>query len=303
MNNNGYNNSGSGSNFNQFTTNQSRSSPQGTTKEFLESNSLIAKVAFLLIVIFAFVILLRLGIYIMTRFLGPQDSPHIIDGMVDAKQAIIIPQDPATSGAKTISRSDNENSGIEFTWSIWIYIDGVDLDYNKNGQYKHIFHKGNDTFQSNGLNFPNNAPGLYLAPNSNTLAVMMNTYNVINEEVIIPDIPINKWVNVIMRCKNTTFDVYINGTITRSIHLMGVPKQNYGDVYVAANGGFTGYISNLWYYNHALGSAEIQRLVRAGPNLKFSGNDAMNMKNPNYLSLRWYFYGAQDGFNPGPNRV
>ena len=75
----------------------------------------------------------------------------------------------------------------------------------------------------------------------------MNTFDVINKEIEVPNIPINKWVNVIIRCHTTTLDVYINGTLARSIELSGVPKQNYGDVYVAMNGGFDGYISNLWY--------------------------------------------------------
>jgi hypothetical protein len=82
----------------------------------------------------------------------------------------------------------------------------------------------------NGMIQPNNAPGLYIAPNTNALVIVMNTYNVINEETLIPDIPLNKWINVIIRCQNTTLDVYINGIISRSIHLLGVPKQNYGDV-------------------------------------------------------------------------
>ena len=30
-----------------------------------------------------------------------------------------------------------------------------------------------------------------------------------------------------MKCKNTTLDVYANGTIVRSVNLIGVPKQNY----------------------------------------------------------------------------
>ena len=130
----------------------------------------------------------------------------------------------------------------------------------------HIFHKGNDAINYGpdgnvGVNFPNNAPGLYIAPNKNALVVMMNSFNKINEEIIIPDIPLNKWVNVIIRCQNTTLDVYINGTIARSINLIGVPKQNYGDVYVAMNGGFNGNISNLWYYNYALGTSKIQDIA------------------------------------------
>jgi hypothetical protein len=126
----------------------------------------------------------------------------------------------------------------------------------------------------------------------------MNTFEVINEEILIPDIPLNKWVNVIIRCQNTTMDVYINGTIARSVQLMGVPKQNYGDVYVGMNGGFDGYISNLWYYNYSLGTAAIQNLVSRGPNKKMLGTNGMNDSLTNYLSLRWFFYGSNNMYNP-----
>lgn len=296
-----FSNTGQGtSTFKQFSSNQYVSA----TQEFLSSNSLVAQVAFLLLVLFVFVILLRLGISLLGYFLAPSGSPKLIDGMVDAKQLIVIPQDPSQEGSVTINRSANANEGIEFTWSVWIYID--DLTYNS-GRYRCVFYKGNDYAKNpnnqdaQGLNFPNNAPGLYLAPNSNSLIVIMNTFNVINEEIQINDIPLNKWVNVIIRCKNTTLDVYINGTIARSVNLVGVPKQNYGDVYVAMNGGFDGYISNLWYYNYALGTAAIQRIASNGPNTKLVGGNGLTDKMYNYLSLRWFFYGAGDSYNPaGP---
>jgi hypothetical protein len=280
--------------FNSFST-----SNKGTfgTRDFLESNSLVAKLAFLLLVIFGFVILLRIGISTMAYFFKPNESPHLIDGMVDATQQIIFQQDPTSNGAVTIYRSVNATEGIEFTWSVWILIN----DLNSSGTsstYKHIFSKGNSDLQENGLISPNNAPGLYIAPNTNTLVVMMNTFNVINEEISIPDIPLNKWVNVIIRCQNTTLDVYVNGTIARSVNLVGVPKQNYGDVYVAMNGGFSGYISNLWYYNYALGTAAIQKISESGPNTKMIGSSGLSDKFFDYLSLRWFFYGAGDAFNP-----
>ena len=277
--------------FNSFSTNN------GTfgTSDFLNSNSLVAKLAFLLLVLFAFVVLLRIGISVVSYFFKPNDSPRLINGMVDAKQMLMFPQDPSNNGAVTIYRSNNETDGLEFTWSVWVYINT--LQYNE-GKYKHIFYKGNSDLNDNGKNFPNNAPGLYIAPNTNTLVVMMNTFEVINEEILVPDIPMNKWVNVILRCQNTTLDVYINGTITRSVQLTGVPKQNYGNVYVGMNGGFDGYISNLWYYNHALGTASIQSLVEKGPNTKMIGAGGMNLKDPDYLSLRWFFYGSNDSYNP-----
>jgi hypothetical protein len=270
--------------FNSFSTNR------GTfgTKDFFESNTLVAKFAFLLLVLFGFIVLLRISISILSYLFKPKTSPHLIDGTVNATQMIVYPQDPSSNGAITIYRSINENDGIEFTWSCWIFINNLQTN---SGTYKHIFSKGNSDLTKNGIIQPNNAPGLYIAPNTNALVVLMNTFNVINEEINIPDIPINKWVNVIIRCQNTTLDVYINGTITRSLNLIGVPKQNYGDVYVAMNGGFDGYISNLWYYDYALGTLAIQNLVNKGPNTKMINSNGINDKIFNYLSLRWFFYG------------
>jgi len=268
-------------------------------KDFLNSSSILARFSFLLIVIFVFVLLLQLLLSLISGVITwGKNSPHLIDGMTDGKQMIIIPQDPKVNGSVTINRSKNGPAGIELTWSVWIYIN--DLEY-LSGQYRNIFHKGNNTFDSTtGLNQPNNAPGLYISPTSNELTVIMNTYDVVNEQIVIPNIPMNKWMNVIIRCRNQNLDVYMNGVIAKSIVLNGVPKQNYGNVYVAANGGFSGYVSNLWYYNYALGISAIQNIVKGGPNLKLinpSGSAITNMY-PNYFSTRWFFTGTQDQFNP-----
>jgi hypothetical protein len=286
---------GDTSNYNQF----SISSIPYATKDFLESNSLVARFAFLLLTFFIFVVLLGLGINLLSWLFTQNGSPHFIDGMQEAKQLRVFSQDPSVKGSKTIGRSQNEEQGIEFTWSVWIYID--DLTYNS-GVYKHVFHKGDDPshIAADGKVYPNNAPGLYIAPNTNALAINMNTYNDINQEVLIPDIPLNKWVNVIIRCKNTTLDVYINGVITQSIILVGVPKQNYGDVWLCANGGFSGYVSDLWYFNYSLSASNIMALFNRGPTLKMVDGSAgdLDAKKPDYLSLRWYFFGNQDMYNP-----
>ena len=251
------------------------------SSSFMDSNSIVAKVAFLLLALFVFILAFQVGVQLLARIFSPSSSPHLIDGMVPATQSQVIPQ-------SMITRSSNASTGIEFSWSVWINI--TDLSTNE-GKYKTIFSKGNGDFSDNGVVSPNNAPGLYIAPHTNTLVVIMNTYDVINEEIFVPDIPLNKWVNVIIRCENTTLDVYINGTISRSIQLVGVPKQNYGDVYVLSNGGFSGYLSNLWYYNKALGTTAIQNLVNKGPNTKSASGstDPVADTNTDYLSLRWYF--------------
>jgi hypothetical protein len=85
-------------------------------------------------------------------------------------------------------------------------------------------------------------------------------------------------------------DVYVNGTIVRRHVLNSVPKQNYDDVYVAMNGGFNGYISNLRYYNYAINLYKIQSLVSAGPNLKMKDKEMLE-EEPKYFSVRWFLSG------------
>ena len=53
------------------------------TKEFLSSNSLVAKFAFLLLVLFLFITLLRVGATALGWLLGPSDNPRLIKGMID----------------------------------------------------------------------------------------------------------------------------------------------------------------------------------------------------------------------------
>ena len=56
---------------------------------------------------------------------------------------------------------------------------------------------------------------------------------------------LHKWVNVIVRVIQHQVDVYINGNLAKRHILKGVPKQNYGDVYVSLNGGFSGKTSEV----------------------------------------------------------
>jgi len=165
------------------------------SSSFLSTNSFVAKLAFLLLVVIVFLLLLKLGIYVMGKIFGVNPNPILVDGMIDSRNFMIIPQDPKKANSIPVIRSVNKKDGIEFTWSVWINVD--DFSY-KNNQYRHIFHKGNDNMHYDGdqigMNFPNNGPGLYLAPNDNKLVVMMNTFKNIKEEIEIPNIPEKKMV-------------------------------------------------------------------------------------------------------------
>ena len=256
------------------------------SQAFLNSNSMIAKVAFLLLIVIVFVFALRLGTQLIKWLFTPSGSPILIDGLIDGDQYMIVEQDPANKGAIPILRSDDERTGIEFTWTVWLLVKNFELD---SGKYKHVFHKGNDSTatDTNGLIHPNNAPGLYIHPNKNALVILMNTFTNIKEEIVVNDIPSEKWFHVGIRVQNKVMDVYINGSIVSRHKLNGVPKQNYSKVYVNKNGGFKGNLSNLRYYDYALGTNELERETMSGPNLKRTGPDPLTM-NPPYLGTRWY---------------
>jgi hypothetical protein len=262
------------------------------SQAFLNSNSLVAKVVFLILALIVFILVLQIGSNLLASFFAPQRNPILVNGMLNAKQLMRIPQNPKSNGAIPIVRSHNERDGLEFSWSVWIFVD--DFAY-KEHEFKHVFHKGNENVNQAGKSFPNNAPGLYITPDTNDLVVIMNTYDQINEEVTVKDLPLNKWVNVIIRCsKQNQLDVYINGSLSKRYILRGVPKQNYGDVFVGMNGGFSGYVSSLRYFDYALGTNRIQTLMEEGPNMKLIGGDPNEGTQPQYLSNRWYFRGADD---------
>ena len=262
-------------------------------KTFLESNGIVAKFAFIMLVLIAFVTLLRLGGSILGALFEPSRSPVLIKGMIDSREKRVIEQKPNIDGAIPIMRSVNDDQGMEFTWSVWIYIN--DISNYKPNEYKHVFHKGNDDVNLDeshprfGMNQPNNAPGLYIAPNTNDLVVVMNSFDKINDEVVVKGIPIKKWVNVIIRLnKQKQLDVYINGTLTKRHILQDVAKQNYGNVYVAMNGGFDGNTSQLRYFDTAIGINKIRNIVRKGPNMKMDGKSNSAKSKPYYLSTQWH---------------
>jgi len=281
-------------------------------KEFLNSNSIVAKFAFLILILIAFMLIMSLGSLILSLIFSPSHNPILLDGMIDSSQMMIIPQDPSKKGAMPIYRSDNQREGLEFTWSVWIYINDITVNENN---YRHVFHKGNNNIvpgsfnatsnPTGGLNQPLNGPGLYIMPvqkdavngNVAALRIIMNTFDNIDNKLDIKNIPLNKWVNVIMRVtKQGQLDVYINSVLAKRLMLKSVPKQNYGDVYVSLNGGFSGNTASLRYFESAIGTNQIQNIFADGPNTKMvvASMKSSEKGENKYLSTRWFMKTAVD---------
>jgi len=277
-------------NINQFSN--AASVNADASSSYLSSNTLIAKFAFLILVIIVFLFLLNLGIMLIQYFYSPSEDPYLIKGMVSGTEPVTIHQDPNNSDSILINRSNNESTGLEFTWSVWLHINELE---DQQRVYQHVFNKGDTSFSSNGITNINNGPGLYLINNKSSmnvgsaeLRVVMDSNNKSDNNYIdIKEVPIKKWVHVAIRMQNTVMDVYVNGIITGRLTMTDVPKQNYNNVNVNQEGGFKGKLSNLRYYSRALNVFEINNVVSTGPNLE-TYLPVESPKYYGYLSQLWY---------------
>ena len=260
------------------------------SKSFLDSNSYVAKAAFLILTVIVFVYILRVCISLIGWLFAPDSSPYLVDGLMDGNVGnFVIPQDPSQPNSITILRSTNDAAGIAFTWSVWLYIKQKDSTNEPSGVYHHVFNKGSANAGQDGIMTPNNGPGLYLKNDYSGIRVIMSTFENPNASVDVDNIPINKWFNVMIRAENTILDVFMNGDLAQRLKLDSVPFQNYGNVNVTINGGFNGVLSSLRYYNTALGTRAISNIISAGPNLKVIGSSGGAPGVMDYLSMRWFY--------------
>jgi hypothetical protein len=292
-------------------------------KEFMESNSLVAKFAFILMVFIVFSVSVKLAIIGLSYLLLPTNSPFVLDGTANTEDTeMIITQDPSKKESIFIARSMNEDGGLEYTWSAWFLINDVPI---ASGKYSRIFSKGGEGTKysgegnsSDGIYFPNNAPGLYIrysddiiatnpdrtdkGKNVSLLAVIDvsgkkdNTTDKkqnLHERLIATDIPIKNWVNAVIRVTNNVIDLYINGRLAQRRKTAGIPLQNYGNIFIGEDKGnnrFSGYISTIQYFNYSIGANKIKSIVDEGPNLKMVATGGVNETKGagSYLSNIWY---------------
>jgi len=271
-----------------------------TNSSFLDSNGIIAKIVFLIMIVLIFILLFFLVVKLMGYLLQPSPYPMLINGQIDGTGQVIITQNPSNKSSIPISRSNNQATGIEFTWAVW-------LKLNNNGStgstvtpnwHSPIFVKGDISLPNNGSNeycSLNNGPGVYFGKPSdpNHLYILMDTIetpatNSSNLVIDIPNLPTD-YFHLAVKCQNIYIDVYINGNLVKRHNLMNVPKQNYYDVAVCPHNGFNGKLSNLQYFNYALSIIELNKIVKAGPNTKDSTKSSYtSADSTNSISTQWY---------------
>jgi hypothetical protein len=214
-------------------------------------------------------------------------------------RALTIIQNPNSAGSKSVHLSDNERTGVEFSYSFYLHVHPA--TFRQEEGLLHIFHKGYSS------QFPLLAPGVYMRSHTNTLRVYMNTYKTWNNYVEVENIPVGKWVHIVIACQENAIEVYINGNLSRKMSFDGyAPYQNYEDINCFSQrritlnktipsvgdkgfdvfGATKGMISRLNYFSYALCYAEIQKLLNEGPSSKMESD--MLKDTPPYLSDTWW---------------
>ena len=182
---------------------------------------------------------------------------------------------PVTIDADQLPRSEDQQYGIEFSYATWLYINQI--NDGSNTDLKHIFHKGSsqinpkgDLFDGTGDVGAVQAPGLWLDGSTNKLYVVMNTFPTADsgqkvfEIATVDNVPMQTWFHLAVVCINKNIDIFVNGKLKKRVALDGVPRLNYGNLYVGGNS-YDGYLSNMYYFSHALQIFELDRLVDEGP--------------------------------------
>lgn len=225
------------------------------------------------------------GILLFTEDQLPMTT-RFFDGTLVGGNTQVFYQDPTLKNSKTIHRSINEKGGIELTYDWWMMIN----QYPSNGQSV-VFVKGDPGYDSNGRVNKTYAPAVVLQNQNggNTMQVLFNTYASDDEMIVINNMPIATWVHCAIVVKNKTMYVYVNGKLARSQKIAGVIRQNYGNLVVGPNRGFSGMIADLTYNRRALTPTEVGNIAAGTPNKKIIGvsNDL-----PPYMAKAWYMGGG-----------
>ena len=98
------------------------------------------------------------------------------------------------------------------------------------------------------------------------------------DQCVLKDVPLQKWVHIVVSVYNNTCDIYIDGKLGSSCVLKGFPQLNQGDLHIAPDGGFGGRIANVIAISMALNQDEVYNIYQKGPKLTKSLWDTVKGK-------------------------
>jgi hypothetical protein len=171
-----------------------------------------------------------------------QDRQVVFEGLEDSRLTKVV-------NGKYL-RLNNHNKGYGGSISFWLYVS--DWDHN--------FNIEKNIFQKDGIK-------MYFGAESNDLVLETKVYNSNkSERVVYRDIPIQKWMHITVIIDNRTLDLWVNDKLYSSKTLSNIPKiDDNQQLVINSNGGFGGYISRFYTYNHILSKKYITFMANGNP--------------------------------------
>ena len=182
-----------------------------------------------------------------------------------------------TVNPSTLASSSNSGNTTNFTYSVWFYIDDWNYRY---GEEKVVF--GRMTMGANKKMEP--CPAVILGALENNIVVSLSVYpgldsvpitdststnttssNSIIHRCAVANVPIQKWVNLLVSTYGRSMDIYIDGKLVRTCVLPGVAKiDSNAPVYVTPNGGFSGWTAKFQYWSDSCDPQKAWNIYEAG---------------------------------------
>lgn len=219
----------------------------------------------IVITIVVIVLILMLLRYI---FSDPYTLQNIQDGQTSSTISV---SDLATNGSNVPSSN--------FGYSVWFYVNDWNYRY---GEPKVIFGRMGANSSSGSGSVPgvsglDPCPAVVLGAIENNISVSLGCYPGIDQEPTTPggntvvhtcsiaNVPIQKWVNLIISVYGRTMDLYIGGKLVRTCLLPGVASiNNNANIYVTPSGGFDGWTSKLQYYPDSINPQQAWNIYSQG---------------------------------------
>jgi hypothetical protein len=188
-------------------------------------------------------------------------------------------QTTSTISASSLATNGSGVPASNFAYSVWFYVNDWNYRY---GEPKVIFGRmGSQSTQGSGsvqgINGLDPCPAVVLGAVENNISVSLGCFPGADEEPTTPggttvvhtcnvaNIPIQKWVNLIVSVYGRSMDIYIDGKLVRTCLLPGVASvNNSANLYVTPSGGFDGWTAKLQYYPTSLNPQECWNIYSQG---------------------------------------
>ena len=188
-------------------------------------------------------------------------------------------QTSSTIDATSLATNGSNTPSSNFAYSVWFYINDWNYRY---GEPKVVFGRMGAPSSTGGGSIPgvnglDPCPAVVLGAVENNISVSLGCYPGVDQEptttggttvvhtCTVSNVPIQKWVNLIISVYGRTMDLYIDGKLVRTCLLPGVASvNNNANIYVTPAGGFDGWTSKLQYYPDSLNPQQAWNIYTQG---------------------------------------